>query len=323
MALAYPFLAGYLLDLLLGDPKDWPHPVRWMGRLCQILEKLLYRPSVWAGGLFWLITMGIMMALSTAVLASLSYMHPLLLLGVETYLIYACLATRSLHRETQSVEEALVRGDLSEARKRLSLIVGRETAHLSQEEVRRAVIETIAENLSDGVVAPITYGLLLGVPGMVLYKGVNTLDSMVGYRNERYLAFGRVAARLDDAFNYLPARLTALLMVLVAPFVGLDGANAWWILRRDAKNASSPNAGWPEAAMAGALGVRVGGPSRYFGQWVEKPFIGDPTHPFTNEDYRRALRILYGTSFLMAAVAFIFLAWSGVRVWGLFGLLVW
>ena len=159
------------------------------------------------------------------------------------------------------------------------MIVGRETAHLAREEIRRAVIETVAENLADGVVAPMFFTLLLGLPGLFFYKAANTMDSMVGYKNYRYAQFGKVAARADDVLNFIPARLTALLMIPTPRPCGLDWRGAWRILRRDRGNAASTNAGWPEAAMAGALGVRLGGPSIYFGRLVEKPFIGDPGQP--------------------------------------------
>jgi adenosylcobinamide-phosphate synthase len=321
MSLAYPFLMAYVLDLLLGDPPGWPHPIRCMGRLSQCWERIFYRPSILAGGLFWAGFTGSILAMTIVVLKALAYLPAPLGGCGQVYLMYACLATRSLHKESRVVEQALIRGDLDGARRWLSCIVGRQTSHLPAEEIRRAVIETIAENLSDGVVAPIFYGILLGVPGMILYKGINTLDSMVGYRNDRYANFGRVAARADDIVNFLPARLTASLMAIIASIVALDSLSTWRVLQRDSHKASSPNAGWPEAAMAGALGVRLGGPSVYFGSKVEKPFIGDATHPLGKGDYDRAVRLLYGTSLLMAVMAFALLLWSGATTWGLLGLL--
>jgi adenosylcobinamide-phosphate synthase len=262
--------------------------------------------------------MGTTLALLLGVIGGLTLLPPLAGAAVVTYLLYSGLATRSLHAESRGVEEALTRGDLAAARARLALIVGRETAHLSPEDIRRAVLETVAENLADGVVAPMFYALLLGLPGMLLYKAANTLDSMVGYKNDRYLRFGKVAARMDDVLNLLPARLTALLLVVAAPWVGLNRREAWRILRRDAHQASSPNAGWPEAALAGALGVRLGGPSTYFGVLVNKPFIGDPpVKPLDAGHYRRALRLLYATSLMMAGLTFACLKAGGADVWGL------
>lgn len=320
MPLALPFLAAYLLDLLLGDPPSWPHPVRLLGRITTYWEGKLYRDRVAAGLLFWLAVQATTLALVLGVLGLASWLSPWLGTAVLVYFIYAGLATRSLHLESRRVEEALDRGDLPEARRLLSRIVGRETAYLTPAEIRRAVLETVAENLGDGVVAPMFFTLLLGLPGLVLYKAANTLDSMVAYRNERYLRFGRVAARADDILNYLPARLTALLMVLAAYLLGLDTKGAWRITRRDAGNARSPNAGWPEAALAGALGVRLGGPSTYFGRQVNKPFIGDPGPPLAASHYTEAIRLLYTTSALMAAFTFLSLLARGAGVWGLLGL---
>ncbi len=322
MRLAFPFLVGYLLDLLLGDPPHWPHPIRFMGRIIKYWESILYRPRGAAGALFWLAVMGTTLAAVLAVLGALALLPHLAGAAGLAYLIYAGLATRSLHLESRSVEEALAQGNLAAARARLALIVGRDTAHLSEEEIRRAVIETVAENLTDGVVSPMFFLMLLGLPGLYLYKAVNTMDSMVGYKNSRYGKFGKVAARADDALNFLPARLTALLMVLVAAAVGLKGPEAWRILKRDARNASSPNAGWPEAAMAGALRVRLGGPSTYFGQVVNKPFIGDPTQPLEANRYSQAVRLLYATSLLMASITFLTLLLTGAGVWGLLVLLI-
>ncbi len=320
MGLALPFLAAYLLDLLLGDPLQWPHPVRLLGRLIGYWETTLYRPRVAAGAIFWLAVMGTTAAAALWVLAIAALLPTAAGILLIIYFLYAGYATRSLHQESRQVEAALARGDLPEARAHLSMIVGRETSRLGAEEMRRAVIETVAENLADGVVAPMFYTLLLGLPGLFLYKAANTMDSMVGYKNLRYGKFGKVAARADDLLNLVPARLTGYLMVPAARLAGLDRKGAWRILCRDAAKASSPNAGWPEAAMAGALGVRLGGPSTYFGCLVDKPFIGDPEQPLDASQYPRALRMLYATSLLMAALTFLALWASGAGVWGIMGL---
>ncbi len=319
MNLALAFLAGYLLDLLLGDPRHWPHPVRLLGRACQYWESVLYQPRVAAGALFWLAVMGTALTGVIALLVVAAFLPWGAGLGLVTYFIYAGLATRSLHRESRLVEEALARENLSEARSQLAMIVGRETARLGEEEIRRAVLETVAENLADGVVAPMFFTLLLGLPGLFLYKAANTMDSMVGYKNYRYGRFGKVAARADDILNLLPARLAALLLAVAAAVVWADPRGAWRILRRDAAKASSPNAGWPEAAMAGALGVRLGGPATYSGQRLDKPFIGDPHTPLSPEKYRQAIRLLYAASLLMAAITFLSLWASGAGVWGILG----
>ena len=215
------------------------------------------------------------------------------------YLAWVSLAARSLQQESGKVARELSRGDLPGARLALSYIVGRETAELSETEIVRGAVETVAENTGDGVIAPLFF-LLLGGPALaVAYKAVNTLDSMVGYRNERYLEFGWASARFDDLANYLPSRLTGLLMVLAAPICGLSGKNAWRILRRDCRNHASPNSGFPEAAAAGALGVRLGGANRYFGRIIDKPTIGDPSQPLSLAAYGGVVRLMYCSEALL------------------------
>ncbi len=320
MNLALPFFLAYLLDLLLGDPPGWPHPVRLLGSIIHYWESVLYRDRLGAGALFWLAVMATTVVLVFGVLGVAMLLPPWAGIAVLTFFLYAGLATRSLHLESLKVEADLVKGDLDGARAGLSMIVGRETSHLSLEDIRRAVIETVAENLADGVVAPMFYTLLLGLPGLLLYKAANTMDSMVGYKNYWYAHFGKVAARVDDVLNFIPARLTALLMILTAAALGLNWRGAWRILRRDRKRAASPNAGCPEAAMAGALGVRLGGPSIYFGRLAEKPFIGEPRQPLDHERYRQAVRLLYGTSLAMAALTLAGLLAGRAGVWGLLSL---
>lgn len=321
MGLAFPFLAACFLDLLLGDPPQWPHPIRFLGRVIEYWEGVCYRPRVGAGVLFWLGVMGTTLIGALGVLGALMFLPRGAGFVVLAYFLYTGLAIRSLHYESRKVEEALSKGNLADARSHLGMIVGRDTSQLEPKEIRRGVIETVAENLADGVVAPMFFILLLGLPGLFLYKAANTMDSMVGYKNYRYAKFGKMAARSDDVLNFLPARLTALLMVAAAAAVGLNAREAWRILRRDAGKASSPNAGWPEAAMAGALGVRLGGPSTYFGQVVQKPFIGEPRQSLAAPHHRQAIRVLYATSLMMAAITFIALLAGGAGPWGLLGLL--
>jgi adenosylcobinamide-phosphate synthase len=318
--LALPFLLAYILDLLVGDPPGWPHPVRLLGRIIQYWESTLYQDRVRAGAVFWLAVMGSTLVLVFGVLLLIGLTPPWVGMVVLTYCLYAGLATRSLHRESQKVESALKRGDLEAARATLAMIVGRETANLSPEEIWRAMIETVAENLADGVVAPMFYILILGLPGLILYKAANTMDSMVGYKNYWYARFGKVAARMDDVLNFIPARLTAILMVPTAALLGRDWRGACRTLWRDRTHAASPNAGWPEAAMAGAVGVRLGGSSIYFGRVVEKPFIGEALEPLDRRRYRRAIRVLYGTSLVMAALTVVGLQVSHAGVWGLLSL---
>jgi adenosylcobinamide-phosphate synthase len=298
-------LAAVILDLLIGDPRWFPHPVVYIGRLIGALEKALRRlvRNERLGGMLLLImTVGITCLLTVALLAIAYAVSPYMGFVVAVILSWSCLAARSLHRESRLVADALVRGDLVEARRYLSNIVGRDTAELDEAEVWRATVETVAENTSDGVIAPLFY-LCIGGPVLAIaYKAVNTLDSMVGYRNERYKSLGWASARCDDLANFMPARLTGLLMVAAAPLFGFPPGNAWRIMCRDGRNHSSPNSGIPEAAVAGALGVRLGGASIYSGKRVEKPTIGDPLKPLSPAAWEGAIRLMYGTEGLLLAL---------------------
>lgn len=274
----------------------------YIGRLISYLELRLRRAvnSELTGGLLLLVlTVGITAAV-TALLLQIAYaIHPFAGTAVAIILSWNCLAARSLHKESGLVAKALTAGDLPAARKYLSYIVGRDTAELEEPEIWRGAVETVAENTSDGVIAPLLF-LILGGPVLGLaYKAVNTLDSMVGYRNEKYLLFGRASARFDDLLNYLPARLTGVLMVIAAPFIGLSMKNSWRMMRRDGRNHSSPNSGMPEAAAAGALGVQLGGTNFYFGKPVEKSAIGDPVHPLGRNAWQGAVKLMYGAEALL------------------------
>ena len=273
--------AAYALDWCVGDPERLPHPVRLMGFGIGVSEKILRRLGsgkrfeLVAGGL---VALGVpaLFALGThAILERLRAVHPALGAAAEVWLASTCLGTRNLLDEAGEVMKALQNGDLRRARLRLARIVGRDTEALDEEEICRAVVETLAESLADGVVAPLFYLAIGGVPGAMAYKAVNTLDSMIGHKNERYLYFGRVAARLDDAANYIPARIAALLLCFSAGWMaqagGSRGRKIW--LRDGAKHAS-PNAGQVEAAMAGALGVRLGGVNRYGDEVIECAHLG-------------------------------------------------
>lgn len=298
-------LAAIILDLLLGDPRWFPHPVVGIGRLITFLEPRLRRliPSERAAGIVLLaMTVGITAGLAFALLRGAYALNAGVGFAVAVVLAWSCLAARSLHRESRLVADALERGDIGAARRSLSCIVGRDTAALEEPDIWRGVVETVAENSSDGVIAPLLC-LMVGGPVLALaYKGVNTLDSMVGYKNERYLRFGWASARFDDLVNWLPARLTGLFMVAAAPLVGLSGANAWRIMRRDGRNHSSPNSGIPEAAAAGALGVQLGGTNFYFGKPVEKPTIGDPDKPLDLVAYRGVVQLMYGALFILVGL---------------------
>jgi adenosylcobinamide-phosphate synthase len=298
-------LAAVLLDLLLGDPRWLPHPVVYIGRLVTSLEKMLRQriPNERAGGVLLLvITVGVASGLALAILKCASAVSPYAGFAGAVYLAYTCLAARSLQSESRLVADALARGDSGEARRNLSCIVGRDTANLDEPEIWRATVETVAENTCDGVIAPL-FCLMLGGPVLALaYKAVNTLDSMAGYKNAKYLEFGWASARFDDLANWLPARLTGILMVMAAPLVNLSMVGAWWTMVRDGRNHASPNSGIPEAAAAGALGVQLGGLSHYFGKPVAKPTIGDALRPLSLDSYRGAVRLMYGAEALLVAV---------------------
>lgn len=303
--------AAVLLDLLLGDPRWLPHPVVATGKLISFLEKLLRRaiPNERLGGvLLLLLTVGVTYGLAWGIVRGAKAIHPAAGVAVSALLGWSCLAARSLHGESKLVADALQRGDLPEARWFLSRIVGRDTADLPEQEIWRGAVETVAENTSDGVIAPLLFLMVGGAPLALAYKAVNTLDSMVGYKNERYLRLGWASARFDDLVNLIPARLTGLLMALAAPLVGLSGRNAWRIMLRDGRNHSSPNSGIPEAAAAGALGVRLGGTNVYFGRPVAKPTIGDPLNPLDGAAWRGTVRLMYGAEGLL------------LLAWGVFAL---
>ena len=298
-------LCGFVIDLLLGDPAWMPHPVVFMGRCISALEKLLRRifPKTPKGELAGGVILAAVLPLGTLVLTGLcvwglGFIHPALSFALQVLWCWQALAAKGLRQESDNVRRALVTGTLDDARKAVSRIVGRDTAALSREGVIRAAVETVAENFSDGVVAPLFWMLLGGAPLALAYKAVNTMDSMVGYKNDRYLYFGRAAAKLDDAANWLPSRLAALLLVAAAPLTGQNAGRAFAIWRRDRRKHASPNSAQTESAMAGALGVQLAGPASYFGQVHQKPWIGDDTRPIQPEDITRAGRMLYAGSVL-------------------------
>ncbi len=301
------FAAGYVLDLLIGDPHWFPHPVRLMGRLIAYLEKKWNRNRV-AGGVWMCITVLFLTGIVTSVLFFGCYaLHPVIGIIVEATLTCMVLAAKSLWVESRPVYLALESGDLDPARKALSMIVGRDTERLDRDGITRAAVETVAENTSDGVIAPLCYTFLFGPLGGMLYKAVNTMDSMVGYRNERYLYFGRAAARMDDAANFLPSRLSALLMMLAAAILRIGSKDyhpilAGRIWKRDRYRHKSPNSAQTESTCAGALGIVLGGNSYYGGVLVEKPLIGDPLRPIEKEDIIRAARLMFVSEAVMVAI---------------------
>lgn len=297
--------AGFVLDLIFGDPRWLYHPVCLIGKLISLLEKGIRRifpksqKGELAGGcLEVLLVCGLCFLVPFGILHVLYGWQPWLGFLLETFWCYQLLATKSLKTESMKVYDRLVNGTLEEARYAVSMIVGRDTNSLTAEGVTKAAVETVAENASDGIIAPMLYMAIGGAPFMFLYKGINTMDSMLGYKNDRYLYFGRCAAKLDDAANYIPARVSGWLMVAGTLFVGLDTKNAAKIYRRDRRNHASPNSAQTEAAMAGALDVQLAGNAYYFGKLYEKPTIGDTIRKVEAEDIPRANRLLYSTSVL-------------------------
>lgn len=285
--MALPLLSAWLLDRWLGDPQWMPHPVVAFGKAIAFFERRLNRGEgrFLKGMLVSCLLVAGVYGLTAWLLRQAALFSPGLLLALQVLFIFYCLAGTTLVREVRMVFLAVDRS-LEEGRRQVSRIVGRDTSGLSAQEVRTAALETLAENLSDGVVAPLFWYLLLGVPGMLAYKMVNTLDSMIGYRNERYRCFGCFAARLDDVANFVPARLTAFLMVLASGRLSLLG-----FVARYGNQHASPNSGYPESALAGILDCRFGGPHHYFGEEVWKPYIGDNDRPLTTADMRMAIRV--------------------------------
>lgn len=302
-------LCGFLLDCLLGDPEKVPHPVVWMGKAIALLEKWLRRrfPQTKDGERAGGIILAFILPLGTLLISGglcwlFMRIHPLLGLALQILWCWQALAMRCLTKESRNVYRCLKTEGLDAGRKAVARIVGRDTSGLSEEGVVKAAVETVAENFSDGVLAPLFYMLLGGAPLALAYKAVNTMDSMVGYQNDKYLYFGRAAAKMDDIANYLPSRIAALLWILASPFSGGNLKNAWRIWRRDRRNHASPNSAQTESACAGSLGIQLAGPASYFGKTVEKPYIGDAVRQVEPEDILRANRIMVAASVLGLAI---------------------
>ncbi len=304
-------VAGFFLDFIFGDPEWLYHPVRLIGKGISFGERQLRklcssnksgRELVAAGAVLWVCIAGISFLLSLGLLILAQKIHPVLRFVLETFWCYQIIAARCLCKESVKVYDRLKADDLPGARRAVSMIVGRDTENLSAEGVTKAAVETVAENTSDGVTAPLIYMLIGGAPLGFLYKAVNTMDSMLGYKNDKYLYFGRIPAKMDDVFNYIPSRVTALFMIVAAFFCGMDGKNAWRIYRRDRRKHASPNAAQTEAVCAGALRVRLAGDAVYFGKLYKKEFIGDNLRPIEPEDIKRTGRLMYVTAVLMLIV---------------------
>lgn len=306
------FFLGFLLDLILGDPYFLPHPIRAIGNLIAKLQKYFLdsdceenqkrdpKKEFRRGVLTVILVLGCTGIVFALILTGAYWIHPWLGVLIETIMTYQILATKCLKTESMKVHACLKNQDLEAARKAVSMIVGRDTSCLSEEGVAKAAIETVAENTSDGVIAPMLYTALGGPVLGFLYKAVNTMDSMIGYKNDKFLYFGRAAAKLDDVVNFIPARIAAYLMI-AASFLGgksFSGKHAYVIYRRDRRKHASPNSAQTESVCAGALGLQLAGDASYFGKIVKKPYIGDCRRKVSFEDIRLANRLLYGTAWL-------------------------
>ena len=304
----WAIIAGFVLDLIFGDPHGFPHIIRFVGKWIAIVERVLRRvcpaspKGEKTGGIVLVAAViGVCAGVPLTVLLFCYSFNVWVGFAAESLLCYQLLATKSLKAESMKVYDSLKRDDLEEARYNVSMIVGRDTGALDRDGVIRAVVETVAENTSDGSIAPMFYFLFGGAVLGCVYKAVNTMDSMVGYKNERYLNFGWAAAKTDDILNFLPSRLSALLMVMSSLFLRFDTKRAFRIWRRDRRNHQSPNSAQTESVLAGALGLRLAGPAVYFGEGHEKLFIGDEINPISLEDIPRSNRLLYMTAVLMIA----------------------
>lgn len=312
------FFSGFLLDLLLGDPYWLPHPIRLIGSLISGLEKKLRngkaernsRNELKDGALLVFSVLTITVCVTAILIFAAYHIHPYFGVLTETIMTYQILATKCLKVESMKVCHCLQTEGLEAARKAVSMIVGRDTSVLDEEGVAKAAIETVAENTSDGVIAPMLYTALGGPIAGFFYKAVNTMDSMVGYKNEKYLYFGRVAARLDDLVNYIPSRISAWLMICAA-FIGgksYSGRQAYKIYKRDNRKHASPNSAQTESVCAGALGIRLAGDACYFGKTVKKPFIGDACRSVEYEDIKRVNKLMYITAWLCEMICLTLMA---------------
>jgi adenosylcobinamide-phosphate synthase len=296
-----------LLDLLIGDPPNWPHPIRFFGWIIANIEKWIRKSikNLYIGG--FLLLMGSIMGALLPVLLMKAIIPPFLYTFIEIYLLYTFLASRCLSDEARKVKKALDSEDLESARTKLSYLVGRDTKSLSQSDVTRGVVETVAENTIDGVLAPLFY-MMIGIPfGLslelaLIYKVVNTLDSMVGYIHPPYKEIGFASAKMDDLMNFVPARIGAFIMILTGALIGKDVKNGFKIFVRDRNNHKSPNSGHPESAIAGLLGIQIGGSNVYFGNLVVKPTIGDAKHQIASHHISETIRVMIGAELLVFAI---------------------
>ncbi|KKD55635.1 adenosylcobinamide-phosphate synthase CbiB [Paenibacillus polymyxa] len=302
MIVSLVIMAAYLLDRLIGDPRWLPHPVIGMGHAISALEKAIRRKVrsdrglKRAGILLPLIVAGGSFGLAWELLRVLAWIHPWLSVVVEIVLVATTIASKGLKDAGMAVYRALQANDLTVARRELGMIVGRDTQQLDEPEIVRGTVETVAENIVDAIISPLFYALIGGAPLALAYRAVNTLDSMVGYKNEKYLHLGWASARLDDVANYIPARLTAVMLVIAAWLYRLDAARSWRTVKQDARLHPSPNSGFPESAVAGALGIRLGGYNVYHGVRSFRAYMGEEIRPLESKDIRHTIRLMFAVS---------------------------
>lgn len=308
---AFPLLIGFILDAVIGDPYSLPHPIRAVGRLIMLIEKFVRKrfSNLKKGGIFLALTVILISTAIPVIILIISYkIH--IIVGIIIESIFCCymIAARCLQKESMKVCNAAEKNDTEAARRAVSMIVGRDTSVLDGDGIVRAAVETVAENTSDGVTAPMFYMGIGGAAAGFFYKSVNTMDSMIGYKNEKYADMGWFAAKLDDLLNFIPSRLTALIMIIVSPFIKMDGRNAYRIWKRDRRNHASPNSAQTESVCAGALHIRLAGDAWYFGKLHKKPYIGDDDRPIEPQDIRRVNRLMYASSVVMLVIACAFRA---------------
>jgi adenosylcobinamide-phosphate synthase len=306
MTAIMPIIIGFVIDSFIGDPYNLPHPIRLIGRLISKLEKFIRRRfrNLHAGGVFLALTVIFISAVVPFFILYFYYRLNIIFgILIEGIFCYYLIAPKCLRNESMKVYSAIKIKDTEKARKAVSMIVGRDTQCLDESGIIKAAVETVAENTSDGVTAPIMYMSLGGAVFGFIYKAVNTMDSMIGYKNDKYINLGRFAAKLDDAFNFIPSRLTAAVMILSAYILGMNGKNAFRIWKRDRRKHASPNSAQTEAVCAGALEIRLAGDAYYFGKLHKKEYIGDDIRPIENEDIRRANRLMYCTSIIVLIVS--------------------
>lgn len=305
---------GYILDLIIGDPHGLPHPIRLIGNMINLVEKKLRtkckdkEAKRRAGMVLWFIVVSVSYIVPYIILALAVRVNIAFAIVLESIMCYYILATKSLRDESMKVYNALEENNIKDGRKYLSYIVGRDTENLNSSSIAKGAVETVAENTSDGVIAPIIFILIGGAPFGFMYKAINTLDSMVGYKNEKYIDFGRFSAIADDIANYIPSRISAYLMILTSMILGMDYKNAYKIYKRDRYNHLSPNSAQTESVCAGALNICLGGGNYYGGILVSKPTIGDDDKPIEAEDIKRANNLMYMTSFICLMIG-ILIVW--------------